>query len=432
LAPSADDVPTIEAVAPPPAAAAGLSAPAPSPLPSIIGSKYRPIRFIASGGMGAVYEVVHANTGQRLALKVMLARSLLAPELVARFRREARIQGLVKSEHIVQVFDADVASELDGAPFLVMELLEGFDLERVCLARAPSAEEVVDWMRQLAPALDRAHQEGIVHRDLKPENIFLAEREGEPPIIKILDFGVAKVAAERAGNATVTGQILGTPRYMAPEQAAGAKEISAAADRFALGLIAFRLLCGRHYFSGDNWVGLLREVARGPRQRPSAFGSGSGRAFDAWFARACAFDPAARFATCESQAEALAGALTTVPARRRIPVRIALAACGLAGLVWGIHRSTAKSMVAIVTPTPAAAIATPPRSISARSTAALAPTSMKQNASAPESLTPPVNGTSSRRHPVRPHQRPEPGASGPSAKVPPVARPAGDRIWTEP
>jgi serine/threonine-protein kinase len=298
--------------------------------------------------MGAVYEVVHANTGAHLALKLMLARSLLAPDLVERFRREARIHSSIKSEHVVQVIDADVAPELDDAPFLVMELLSGKDLERISLEREPLTTEVVDWMRQLGGALDKAHQEGIVHRDLKPENLFLAEREGLPPIVKILDFGIAKMATEGAGSSTATGQILGTPRYMAPEQAVGAKEISAAADRFALGLIAFRLLCRRHYFTGDNWVGLLREVARGPAARPSALGSDRGSAFDAWFSHACARNPGDRFATCDEQVEALAEALAGFstaksPWRRARPWAVVAAACGLvATLVHGIgHRRAA-------------------------------------------------------------------------------------------
>jgi serine/threonine-protein kinase len=169
---------------------------APPPLPAVIGGKYRPLRLIARGGMGAVYEVVHANTGEHLALKLMSARSLLAPGLVDRFRREARIQSSVKSEHVVRVIDADVAPEIDGAPFLVMELLAGNDFERLCAERRPTPDEVVDWLRQAAQALDKAHKERIVHRDLKPENIFLAEREGLPPIVKILDFGVAKLMGE--------------------------------------------------------------------------------------------------------------------------------------------------------------------------------------------------------------------------------------------
>jgi serine/threonine protein kinase len=302
--------PNAPSAAPGQVVANAASAPVrPPPLPAVVGGKYRPVRLIAKGGMGAVYEVVHMNTGEHLALKLMLARSLLTPDLRERFRREARIHSAVKSDHVVRVIDADVAHDFDDVPFLVMELLEGRDLERICQEGRPTPVEVVDWMRQLALALDKAHKEGIVHRDLKPENVFLAEREGQPPIIKVLDFGVAKTAFETDGHATATGQILGTPRYMAPEQATDAKQITAAADRFALGLIAFRLLSGRHYFVGDNWMRLLREVARGARERPSSMGCDRGAAFDAWFARSCAHAPSDRFATCAEQVEALARAL---------------------------------------------------------------------------------------------------------------------------
>jgi serine/threonine protein kinase len=295
-----------------------------------------------------VYEVIHVNTGERLALKVMLARSLLAPELVERFRREARVHSFVKSDHVVRVVDADVSPELDEAPFLVMELLTGQDFERICLQRRPSTFEVVDWMRQLSPALDKAHKEGIVHRDLKPENLFLAEREGLPPIVKILDFGIAKMAAEGVGAATATGQILGTPRYMAPEQTVSAKEISAAADRFALGLITFRLLSGRHYFVGEHWMGLLREVARGPASRPSTMGCDRGHAFDAWFAKACAFEARNRFASCVEQVEALARALDsaskTYGRRRATRAWVAFAALsGLTMLGWGLQRGRTRA-----------------------------------------------------------------------------------------
>src|SRR5262245_56214559 len=316
------------------------SAATPAPqLPAAIGGRYRPLRLIARGGMGAVYEVVHANTGEHLALKLMLAWSLLRPELVDRFRREARIQSAVKSEHVVRVVDADVASELDGAPFLVMELLEGKDFERICAERQPTSLEVVDWLRQTGQALDKAHEEKIVHRDLKPENIFLAQRKDLPPIVKILDFGVAKLLPEGdAGEtgATATGQILGTPRYMAPEQASGAKKISPAADRFALGLIAFRLLSGRHYFQGDNWVTLLQTVTRGPTALPSEMGCARGAAFDTWFARACALEPGARFGSCAEQVDALAGALAgasvatrSAPWRRVLPWTVVAGAFGV-------------------------------------------------------------------------------------------------------
>jgi serine/threonine-protein kinase len=336
----------------------------------VIGGKYRPLRLIARGGMGAVYEVVHANTGERLALKLMSARSLLSPGLVERFRREARIQSAVKSEHVVRVIDADVAPEIDGAPFLVMELLEGRDFERLCAERRPTPAEVVDWLHQVAQALDKAHQARIVHRDLKPENIFLAEREGLPPIVKVLDFGVAKLMTEGEAGATQTGQILGTPRYMAPEQAAGSKGITPAADRFALGLIAFRLLAGRHYFDGDNWVTLLRAVTRGPTDAPSALGCQRGPAFDAWFARACAMDPGARFDTCaeaiDALSEALAGTVTATKrgpwtARRALGLGLTAGAFGVAALVWGVGRE--RTTTRAVKPAPLAStplVAAPP------------------------------------------------------------------------
>jgi serine/threonine protein kinase len=394
-------------------------------LPPVLGGKYRPLRLIAKGGMGAVYEVVHTNTGAHLALKLMLARSLLAPDLVDRFRREARIHSSVKSEHVVQVVDADVAPELDDAPFLVMELLVGQDFERISLERAPSTTEVVDWMQQLGGALDKAHRAGIVHRDLKPENLFLAEREGLPPIVKILDFGIAKMAAEGAGSSTATGQILGTPRYMAPEQAVGAKEVSAAADRFALGLIAFRLLCGRHYFTGDNWVALLREVSRGPTARPSALGCDRGSAFDAWFARACARHPEDRYASCVAQVESLAQALADADAdaarslwHRARPWAAVAVACGLtATLVHGSGRrriasahSVAGVMAQGLPAQPASAPPAPP-AVSATDRMTSRPVGLPSESS-------PAEG---RKHSEK---RKETGAT--------KRKPKSDRIWDEP
>jgi eukaryotic-like serine/threonine-protein kinase len=280
-----------------------------SQLPALVGGKYRPIRLLGQGGMGIVYEVVHENTGEHLAMKLLLARSRLAPDLVERFRREARATTAVRSDHVVRVTDADVAPELDGAPFLVMELLEGQNFEELCLERRPSPEECVDWLRQIARALDRAHAQRVVHRDLKPENLFLAQRVELPPIVKVLDFGIAKVIGE-AGSQTASGEILGTPRYMAPEQAGpDARDVSAASDRYALGLIAFRLLAGRHYFDENNLMKLLLDVTRGASAPPSARGCTSGPLFDAWFVRACAVDPGLRFASCFEQIEALARAL---------------------------------------------------------------------------------------------------------------------------
>jgi serine/threonine-protein kinase len=279
-------------------------------LPALVAGRYQPVRLIAKGGMGAVYEVEHARTGERLALKVLLSGVGASAEDLERFKREARASARIKSEHVVRVTDADVSPELDGAPFLVMELLEGMDLERKAAAERPDAATVVDWLRQIATAIDKAHRLGIVHRDLKPENIFLATSEDRPPIIKVLDFGIVKLAesSEERSRATGEGQIIGTPRYMAPEQASAGARVGPATDRFALGLVAYRLLAGESYFRGDP-INVLAQLLYEPMRPPTERHPELGRAFDTWFARACHSDPEARFGSAAEQVESLAAAL---------------------------------------------------------------------------------------------------------------------------
>jgi len=276
-------------------------------LPPLIASRYRPVRFIGKGGMGAVYEVEHARTGEHLAMKVLLSGLGSSAEAVERFKREARASARIKSEHVVRVTDADVAVELDGAPFLVMELLEGTDLEQAATAAPPGPATVVAWLGQVAQTIDKAHRLGIIHRDLKPENLFLATGEGRLPTIKILDFGIAKMLDE--GTAvTGAGQMLGTPKYMSPEQASPNTPVTPATDRCALGLIAYRLLVGTSYYQGGA-MGILGQILHGALQAPSACGAHFGEAFDAWFAKACHRDPGQRFASAAEQVHALAKAL---------------------------------------------------------------------------------------------------------------------------
>ena len=280
---------------------------APSPLPAVIAARYRPIRLIATGGMGAVYEVEHVSTGARLALKVLLSSTNASPEALARFQHEVRATARIKSDNVVRVTDAGVAPELGGAPFLVMELLEGTDLERAAAANPPAPATVIEWLRPVARAIDKAHQLGLVHRDLKPENLFLATPSDGPTLVKILDFGIVKMIEEGTG-ATGTGQILGTPKYMAPEQASSTAKITPATDRCALGLIAYRLLMGESYYRGGVMV-ILGELLQGQLQPPSERGSRFGDAFDQWFLKACDRDPDERFASASEQIEALSGAL---------------------------------------------------------------------------------------------------------------------------
>jgi serine/threonine-protein kinase len=278
-------------------------------LPPQIAGRYRPIRVIGRGGMGAVYEVEHLHTGQRLALKVLLARFGDSAEAIERFKREARASSRIQSDHVVRVTDADRAPELEDAPFLVMELLQGTDLERATAGHKVSPAEVVEWMRQIARALTKAHALGIVHRDLKPENLFLTTRDDGTPCVKILDFGIAKISEQGAVN-TQSGHILGTPTFMAPEQASGVSStITAKTDLYALGLIAFRWLVGRDYWNDGSVVQLIAQITIERMEPPSARGSSYGATFDEWFAKACARDPGARFASVNEQVEALAAAL---------------------------------------------------------------------------------------------------------------------------
>ena len=271
-----------------------------------IAGRYRTVRFLGRGGMGAVYEVEHLHTGQRLAMKVLASRQ---PEVsVERFKREARAASRIQSDHVVRVTDADVAAELDGAPFLVMELLDGSDLERTAASGPASPADVLEWLRQVARALVKAHDAGIVHRDLKPENLFLTRREDGSPLVKILDFGIAKMTVE-SGSLTQSGQFLGTPHYMAPEQADSEGVVTGRADLYAMGLIAFRLLVGRSYWKPGTLPQLLAQILAEPMVPPSTRGSTFGEAFDAWFLRSCDRDPTRRFDSAFEQVEGLATAL---------------------------------------------------------------------------------------------------------------------------
>jgi serine/threonine-protein kinase len=282
----------------------------------LFAGRYRIVRRMAAGGMGSVYEVVHVETDRRRALKVMLPELVASPDLRARFKREARVTANVRSEHIVEVFDAGV-DEATGMPFLVMELLEGQDLaRRVERTGALGAAEIVTLLMQTAMALDKTHAERIVHRDLKPENLFLTRRDDGTPRVKILDFGISKVVSEASTKGAAT-RSLGTPLYMAPEQFAG-ESVQPATDVYALGMIAYTLLAGEPYRqeesdATENVFAFATRAMRGPIEVPTSRATRRGRslpqAFDAWFARATHPDPSQRHAPATNAVAALAEAL---------------------------------------------------------------------------------------------------------------------------
>ena len=282
---------------------------------TILAGRYRVVRPLGKGGMGAVYLVQHLHTDQQLALKVLHATVVTDELALTRFRREARAPARVNSDHVVQVTDADVAPELGGVPFLVMEWLRGQDLEELGGDRAAlPAADVVLYLRQVARALDKAHVLGIIHRDLKPENLFLTRREDGTPCVKILDFGIAKLreTGDEGANlkATGTGQIFGTPLYMSPEQTtAELDKVGPQTDIWALGIIAHRLLTGTEPWNAPTLTALISQIAFLPLPVPSQHGHDLGPGFDAWFARCCAREPLSRFPTAGEAIAELARAV---------------------------------------------------------------------------------------------------------------------------
>ncbi|WP_437523138.1 serine/threonine-protein kinase [Sorangium sp. So ce726] len=287
----------------------------------LFAGRYRVVRSIATGAMGAVYEVVHVETDRRRALKVMHPHLAENPEFHARFKLEARIAARIATEHIVEVFDAGI--DLDtGMPFLVMELLRGEELsKRVRRGGRLPPENAIAYLRQTAHALDKTHAAGVVHRDLKPANLFLAASDDDDEIrIKVLDFGIAKLVAETAVEGANTAA-LGTPLYMAPEQFSG-ETITRAVDLFALGMIAYTTLVGKAYWLNDmreysNSLAFAVIAMHGPQEPPSVRAEKEGvklpPGFDAWFAKATAREPGARFPTASSTVEALAEVFDIAP-----------------------------------------------------------------------------------------------------------------------
>ncbi len=285
---------------------------------SVFHGRYKILRVIRKGGMGAVYEVLDEVTNARRALKVMLPEMVADEELRARFALEARITGDVESDHIVRVSDAGV-DEATGTPFLVMDLLRGDDLKSVLAQRgALPFAEVITYLSQVALALDKTHAAGIVHRDLKPDNLFVTRRDDGSPCVKVLDFGIAKVVEH---NQSVTTKAVGTPLYMSPEQIRAERRIGPAADVYALGHIAFALLTGAPYWNDEKADAstflLLTKIVAGPEEPPSERARRRGvtlpDGFDAWFARAAALKPEGRFEHAAEAVAALAEVLGAAP-----------------------------------------------------------------------------------------------------------------------
>jgi serine/threonine-protein kinase len=230
---------------------APLSGPPPL-LGRMLAGRYRLQGILGEGGMAIVYEGEHVAIGKRVSIKIVQSLFANDDEIVSRFEREARSAGAVESEHIVHVFDVGADPEL--GLFLVMELLKGEDLGHV-LARRHSLDPIFACgiVMQAALGLEKAHAAGIVHRDLKPANVFLVERDDGTTLVKLVDFGIAKVLREahdaRFSKKGITrrGTAIGTPQYMSPEQAQGLETVDQRTDVYSLGAVLFEAVAGRPY-----------------------------------------------------------------------------------------------------------------------------------------------------------------------------------------
>lgn len=243
------------------------------PLDPLLGrvfeGKYRLDERLGGGGMGTVYRATHLLIDRPVALKVLSQRFVGDQTAQQRFRREARAAGRMQHPNAVTVTDFGATD--DGYLYIVMELLEGRTLRDLLAHEAPlDSARAVSLMLQTSAAVGAAHEAGLIHRDLKPANIFIEQRPNYPAVVKVLDFGVAKFAVEEHDDdyntLTQVGAVIGTPRYMAPEQCAGTASLTPAADVYSLGIILYEMLTGVAPFNGDTPLAIaLKQVTEPPR-----------------------------------------------------------------------------------------------------------------------------------------------------------------------
>lgn len=286
----------------------------------ILAEKYRVERVLGQGGMGVVVLAEHIELRERVAIKFLLDTPADNAELAERFLREARAAVSIKSEHVVRVID--VGRLPTGAPYMVMEYLEGEDLSQRLLGGRVPIEDAVDYVIQSCEAMNVAHRSGIVHRDLKPANLFLTHRPDGSALIKVLDFGISKVKSTDAAqlSLTHTQAMMGSPLYMSPEQMRSSKDVSPAADIWSLGVILHELIAGDVPFTGSTFPEVLVQVMSEPPPRLRALRPEVSEGLEAVVLRCLAKDPADRY----SSVAALGVALTPFASPRTLGLQARL------------------------------------------------------------------------------------------------------------
>jgi eukaryotic-like serine/threonine-protein kinase len=287
--------------------------------------RYRLLRHVAQGGSSDVFEAEHIHSGKRVALKVLRGELAREPRSVERLRREARSTSSIGHRNIVQVEDFGITPE--GAVYLAMEWLDGETLaDRI--DRGPVAPAAArDLVIQIAAGLGAAHAAGVIHRDLKPANVFLVPQPGSSPLVKLLDFGIAKLLQSDT-RLTRTGTFIGTPDYVAPEQALG-DEVDARADLYSLGVVLYQLVTGTVPFAGEGFMAVLQRHTTEPPEPPSSRAPHRRipRALEAVVMRCLEKRPDRRFASADELLRALhasdpamtPGSAPRIPPQPRVP-----------------------------------------------------------------------------------------------------------------
>jgi serine/threonine-protein kinase len=269
----------------------------------VLAGKYRVEKILGIGGMGMVVAATHLELDQRVALKFMLPGAAESPDTAARFLREARAAGRLNSDHVCRM--VDLGRFDSGAPYIVMEYLQGESLAATLRRRGPlRVSDAVDYVLQAIEGLAEAHAHGIVHRDLKPDNLFLHRRNDGGTILKVLDFGISKISLH--GVSTRTGDIMGSPGYMAPEQMESTRSVDARADVWSLGVVLYQLVTGQPPFYGDTLPLLCMHVVNDEPAPMSAVRGDLPDGFEDAVMRCLRKEPDARYADVGELAHALA------------------------------------------------------------------------------------------------------------------------------
>jgi eukaryotic-like serine/threonine-protein kinase len=285
----------------------------PYPQPGeVLDAKYRVERLLGEGGMGAVAKATHLLRRAPVALKFMSPAVLAMPGAVERFVNEGVAASQIDSDHVVKVYD--VGRMPTGAPYLVMEYLDGQDLGQLLLQEGGRLDpwRAVHFALQILRALQTAHASGIIHRDMKPSNCFVIDKDGEPDFVKLVDFGISKVRSDdeagRSANLTRTNSALGTPLYMSPEQARSPRDVDMRADLYSVGAIVYELLTGRTPYTAESgeYTEILFKIFTTDPEPLQGFRPDVPDGLAAVVHHALVRDRDARFASASEMAEALA------------------------------------------------------------------------------------------------------------------------------